>query len=101
MRSVVRAIFFIGYRTGCIASPQLWTKKPRYFQGVVTALVTWCLLFVVVIAYWLVCKRDNAKRDAVSRNSGADEVLQDVVLDRNDAPITDLTDNEDPRFRYS
>lgn len=100
-RSVVNAVFFIGYCAGCIASPQLWTEKPRYFKGVVTALVTWCLLFVVVIVYWLICKRDNAKRDAVNRDSGADETVHDVVLDKNGAPITDLTDKEDPRFRYS
>ena len=70
-------------------------------KGVVTALVTWCLLFVVVVAYWLICKRDNAKRDAVNKDSGADETVHDVVLDKNGAPITDLTDKEDPRFRYS
>jgi hypothetical protein len=100
-RSVVSAIFFIGYCAGCIASPQLWTRKPRYFNGVVTALVTWCTLFVVVVAYWLVCKRDNGRRDAVERGSGDEDGVVDVVLDRNGAPVTDLTDKEDCRFRYS
>lgn len=100
-RSVVSAMFFIGYCAGCIASPQLWTEKPRYFNGVVTALVTWCTLFVVVIAYWLVCKRDNARRDAQGRENGVDEAVQSLVLDKNGAPITDVTDKEDPRFRYS
>ncbi|KAF3046888.1 hypothetical protein E8E12_005546 [Didymella heteroderae] len=100
-RSVVSALFFIGYCAGCIASPQLWTHKPRYFNGVVTALVTWCTLFVVVIAYWLVCKRDNKRRDALDRASGMDEEVHGVVLDKNGAPITDLTDKEDSRFRYS
>ncbi|KAG9204313.1 hypothetical protein G6514_001387 [Epicoccum nigrum] len=100
-RSVVSAIFFIGYCAGCIASPQLWTRKPRYFNGVVTALVTWCTLFVVVVAYWLVCKRDNRRRDAVERGSGDEDVVVGVVLDRNGAPVTDLTDKEDCRFRYS
>ncbi len=98
---MVSAIFFIGYCAGCIASPQLWTEKPTYFNGVVTALVTWCLLFVVVVAYWLVCKRDNAMRDAVSRESGFDEMVHEVVLDKNGAPTTDLTDKGDSRFRYS
>ncbi|KAF9692789.1 hypothetical protein EKO04_008999 [Ascochyta lentis] len=99
-RSVVSAVFFIGYCAGCIASPQLWTEKPRYFKGVVTALVTWCALFAVVVAYWLVCKRDNSRRDAISRETVHETVL-DVVLDKNGAPITDVTDKEDPRFRYS
>ncbi|KAH6625154.1 major facilitator superfamily transporter [Boeremia exigua] len=100
-RAVVSAVFFIGYCAGCIASPQLWTQKPRYFNGVVTALVTWCTLFVVVVAYWLVCKRDNARRDAKEREGGSDEGALDVVLDKNGAPVTDLTDKEDSRFRYS
>jgi prolipoprotein diacylglyceryltransferase len=100
-RSVVSAVFFIGYCAGCIAAPQLWTEKPRYFKGVVTALVTWCMLFVVVIAYWLVCKRDNAKRDYISQENDVHEMEQDVIFDKNGAPVTDLTDKEDPRFRYS
>ncbi|KAF2013939.1 major facilitator superfamily transporter [Aaosphaeria arxii CBS 175.79] len=100
-RSVVSAVFFIGYCAGCIASPQLWTEKPRYFNGVVTALVTWCLLFVVVSAYWFVCKRDNMKRDQAASNGGQSDDLDHVVLDKNGLPITDLTDKEDSNFRYS
>lgn len=101
-RSVVSAVFFIGYCAGCIASPQLWTEKPRYLRGVVTALVTWCMLFVVVITYWLVCKRDNTKRDAAaSSDGGVDETVHDIVLDKNGTPSTDITDKEDPKFRYS
>ncbi|KAH7035851.1 major facilitator superfamily transporter [Microdochium trichocladiopsis] len=109
-RSVVSCMFFIGYCAGCIASPQLWTEKPRYFNGVVTALVTWCLLFVVVIAYRVVCQRDNARRDKAMAERG--ESLDDensrrggsggaVVLDKNGLPKTDLTDKEDVYFRYS
>ncbi|KAF2758091.1 major facilitator superfamily transporter [Pseudovirgaria hyperparasitica] len=100
-RSVVSAVFFIGYCAGCIASPQLWTEKPRYFSGVVTALVTWCLLFVVVTFYWIVCMMDNAKRDR--RNVDVrDHVNEDpTILDENGAPLLDLTDKEDVKFRYS
>lgn len=106
-RSVVSCMFFIGYCAGCIASPQLWTAKPRYFNGVVTAIVTWCLLFVVVIAYRFVCMRDNANRDRITAERG--ETLDgarasgesSVVLDKNGLPKTDLTDKDDLYFRYS
>lgn len=104
-RAIVSAMFFIGYCAGCIASPQLWTERPRYFNGVVTAIVTWCLLFVALSAYWFVCSHDNAARDKhFERDVEADTTMSNmegVVLDKNGAPETDLTDKEDMRFRYS
>ncbi|KAI4603818.1 hypothetical protein KJ359_003638 [Pestalotiopsis sp. 9143b] len=103
-RSVVSAMFFIGYCAGCIGAPQLWTDKPRYFKGVVTGIVTWCLLFVVVAAYRFVCMRDNSARDKRAGGSEAHEgasMHEQVVLDKNGAPRTDLTDKEDAMFRYS
>lgn len=103
-RSVVSAMFFIGYCAGCIGAPQLWTDKPRYFKGVVTGIVTWCLLFVVVAAYRFVCMRDNSARDQRAGGSERQEggsTHEQVVLDKNGAPRTDLTDKEDAMFRYS
>jgi hypothetical protein len=103
-RSVVNAMFFIGYCAGCIGSPQLWTVKPRYFNGVVTGLVTWCLLIVTVVAYRFVCMRDNAARDKMAAEHSGEEAgarQGEVVLDKYGAPQTDLTDKEDSRFRYS
>jgi hypothetical protein len=101
-RSVVSAIFFIGYCAGCIGAPQLWTDKPRYFKGVVTDIVTWCLLFVVVLGYRFVCMADNAARDK-KQQSGDDssDVQGEVLLDEFGAPRTDVTDKEDKHFRYS
>lgn len=103
-RSVINTMFFIGYCAGCIGSPQLWTEKPRYFKGVVTGIVTWCLLFVAVVGYRWVCMRDNAARDqrADETAGGLDaSTPQAEVLDSTGAPRTDLTDKEDVRFRYS
>ena len=102
-RAVVNAMFFIGYCEGCIGSPQLWTDKPRYFNGVVTAILTWCILFVVVIAYRYICRADNAKRDkeASMHQHNAAGQPHEVVLDKFGAPQTDLTDKEDRDFRYS
>ncbi|KAK8074311.1 hypothetical protein PG994_005210 [Apiospora phragmitis] len=101
-RSVVNAMFFIGYCAGCIGAPQLWTEKPRYFNGVVTGIVTWCLLFVVVFCYRLVCVRENAARDrAQEQEVVSEEGLGEATLDEHGAFRTDCTDKEDRKFRYS
>ncbi|KAJ5893638.1 MFS general substrate transporter [Penicillium taxi] len=99
-RATVNTMFFIGYCAGCIGSPQLWTHKPRYTSGVITAIVTWCLLFVAVIIYWVLCDLDNKKRDA-SSPAGIIGVGQEVELDEKGLPITDLTDLQDKSFRYA
>lgn len=102
-RSVVNAMFFIGYCAGCIGAPQLWTNSPRYFSGVVTAIVTWCLLFVTILSYRLVCSRDNARRDEriEQHGSGPSAAGGVQMLDETGAANVDLTDLQDWDFRYS
>jgi hypothetical protein len=99
-RAIVNGMFFIGYCTGCIASPQLWTHRPRYTSGVITSIVTWCLLFCVVILFRFLCVWDNKKRDEQAANSDPMSVEQHVALDENGLPQTDLTDKQDREFRY-
>lgn len=99
-RAVVNTMFFIGYCAGCIGAPQLWTHKPRYTEGVITSIVTWCLLFVAVIIYRLLCVADNKKRDAHA-STGTFDMMEDFDLDENGLPKTDLTDKQDKAFRYS
>lgn len=93
-------MFFIGYCAGCIGSPQLWTQRPRYREGVITSIVTWCLLFVSVIVYRTLCVWDNAKRDS-NPDFGLTDTSQDVELDEHGQPKTDITDKQDRHFRYS
>ncbi|OHF04260.1 major facilitator superfamily transporter [Colletotrichum orchidophilum] len=100
-RAIVNAMFFIGYCAGCIGAPQLWTKKPRYFNGVVTAIVTWCLLFVEIVVYRYLCAKDNSKRDAALSGGQQRQSEDEVVLDAGGAPESDLTDQQDKLFRYS
>lgn len=95
-RAVVNAMFFIGYCTGCIGAPQLWTHKPRYLEGVVTAIVTWCLLAVVVVIWWGICWRENQKRGA----KGFDDGERDAELIREGKDL-DVTEREDRSFRYT
>lgn len=103
-RAIVNAMFFIGYCAGCIGAPQLWTHKPRYFSGVVTGIVTWCLLFVAIVGYRFICGRDNAQREAEKAGGseqGRSSAHGEVLLDETGAPTSDLTDKEDRAFRYS
>ncbi|KAL4809557.1 major facilitator superfamily domain-containing protein [Aspergillus unguis] len=93
-RSVTNAMFFIGYCAGCIASPQLWTHKPRYTEGLITALVTWGLLIAVTVVYSALCVWENAKRDKVV--TGVEEGGE-----RKHENEGDLTDKQDRAFRYS
>ncbi|EGU71853.1 hypothetical protein FOXB_17646, partial [Fusarium oxysporum f. sp. conglutinans Fo5176] len=96
-RALVNCMFFIGYCAGCIGSPQLWTNGPRYREGVITSIVTWCLLFLTMIVYRALCTRDNKKRDLAGESHSTGE----VILDKNGLPKSDLTDKEDREFRYS
>lgn len=99
-RAVVNTMFFIGYCAGCIGSPQLWTKSPRYTEGVITSIVTWCLLFTTVVIYWVLCARDNKIREEQA-NAMGDHYTGDVELDENGLLKDDFTDKQDRKFRYS
>ncbi|XHG08810.1 hypothetical protein AWENTII_011901 [Aspergillus wentii] len=90
-RAMVNTLFFIGYCVGCIASPQLWKSNaaPRYFEGVVTAIVTWCLLVAMMCLYWYLCWFENRKRDRTHHEERDYQVGEDI------------TDIQDPLFRYS
>lgn len=106
-RAIVNAMFFIGYCAGCIASPQLWTNRPKYLEGLITALVTWGLLIFTTVVYRLLCMRDNKGREreatSISGGSGLESagVGHGQELDMNGSPYTDLTDKQDRAFRYS
>ncbi|RAH82420.1 pantothenate transporter [Aspergillus japonicus CBS 114.51] len=92
-RPMVNALFFIGYCTGCIAAPQLWkpSAAPRFFEGVVTAIVTWCLLFVALSLYWYICRSENRKRDQTPI------IFPGITYQAGE----DVTDIQDTQFRYS
>lgn len=92
-RATVNTLYFIGYCVGCIAAPQLWKSNaaPRYFEGVVTAIVTWCLLVAVMGLYWFLCWRENQRRDKGRHLSAGREYRHGE----------DITDIQDPLFRYN
>ncbi|KAE8152993.1 major facilitator superfamily domain-containing protein [Aspergillus avenaceus] len=91
-RAIVNSYYFIGHSAGCIAAPQLWTSHaaPRYFEGVVAAVVSLCLLNVVIGFYWYLCYSENRERDRDALPA-PDEIQGSI----------DITDKQDRLFRYS
>lgn len=92
-RAIVNTFYFIGYCVGCIGGPQLWKSNtaPRFFQGVETAIITWCLLILAVCLYWFLCAFENKRRDKLEA-TGSVRVYEKGQ---------DVTDKEDLLFRYS
>ncbi|PIA99000.1 putative transporter [Cercospora beticola] len=91
-KAFVNAVFFVGYSTGCIAAPHLWTEPPRYRAGVICALVDWGLVYVFIPSYWYLCWRDNRVRNRLQ----CDEAESMRFIEG-----ADVTDKEDKSFRYT
>ncbi len=93
-KSVVGAIFFVLYCVGCISSPQLWQAEdaPRYIKGCITSIVSWGLLIVVLLVFFVSARFSNRKRDR-------------GVYGGSEGPIitadSDLTEKQDRGFRYT
>lgn len=92
-KSIVNTLYFIGYCTGGIAFPQLWssTDAPRYIRGLICSLVAWSLFIVLMFVYWAVAARRNHSRAKLAEES----ILHEYE------PGADVTDFEDKTFRYS
>jgi prolipoprotein diacylglyceryltransferase len=90
-RAMVNTFYFIGYAVGAFAAPQLWKSDtaPRFFEGVVTAIVAWFLLMLVMAIYWWICAAENKRRDALP------------AQEWNESEKRDVTDKDDLTFRYS
>ncbi|OJJ42166.1 hypothetical protein ASPZODRAFT_77557 [Penicilliopsis zonata CBS 506.65] len=63
-KSIVNTLYFIGYCTGGIAFPQLWSSKdaPRYTNGLICSLVAWGLFIVLMLTYWSIASMRNKER---------------------------------------
>ena len=92
-RSIVYTYYFSGYSVGCIAATKFWKAgaAPRFKEGVITAIVTWCLLIIFMGSYWLICRAENHRRElAAGTNHESTEKSRE-----------DMTDKEDLLFRYN
>ncbi|KAF5859144.1 hypothetical protein ETB97_003236 [Aspergillus alliaceus] len=110
-KTTVIAMYHIGYGLGNILSPQLFQPrwKPRYYPTWTIILVVACILPSIIIAYlrWYLSKenkrRDELQHEVLVADTGVvEEVDNDGtkharLVDKNQL---DLTDRENPSFRY-
>lgn len=82
-----------------MVAPQIFqtSDAPRYIKGFIAHLVIYAVYLALVVATRVLLMRKNAlKRRATSAVSGTSE--QDVVS--HELAFQDLTDKENPNFRY-
>ncbi|RDW93729.1 uncharacterized protein DSM5745_01051 [Aspergillus mulundensis] len=82
--------YFILYAAACIAGPQLWTKPPRYTDGVITDIVSLGCAIASFISFGLAAGYENRRRDRLSSVASDDSTAD-----------CDLTDRQDLAFRYT
>jgi MFS transporter, ACS family, allantoate permease len=97
-KSVVSAIFFIGYCIGCICGPQLWQSEdaPRYVKGCITSITSWFLLVASFTFMWFNLQRVNRKRDREAAARGT-LVADNIGVSEN----SDMTEKQDRDFRFT
>lgn len=86
------AIFLIGYCVGNLIGPQTFIDKqaPEYTGAKISIVVNGCVSLVVLILIWYSYWVDNKKRD---NNFDKAENVEHLEF-------ADLTDKENPAFRY-
>ncbi|KAL2148976.1 hypothetical protein VTH82DRAFT_1662 [Thermothelomyces myriococcoides] len=96
-KSVAVALNFIIWSTGNAIGPQVFLDwdKPRYFIAFATHLGCYSLLVIVIISLRFYLKYQNKKRDELAAAGAAEAKDDDLVH-----AFEDLTDKENPNFRY-
>lgn len=99
-RTTVNAMFFISYCVGNIVGPFAFksNEAPTYSSGIIAIMVAYCVEIAVLVLFALYLAIQNkrkATRAAEIESQGVTE--QERAL----AGFKDLTDMENPFFKYS
>ncbi|EAW08934.1 putative MFS transporter [Aspergillus clavatus NRRL 1] len=92
-KTVMAATVFVAYTVGNIIGPQLVKSKtmPQHYPELWTGLIIcYCITIAAAVALYLVLWRENRRREAME----LDESQRDKLA------FNDLTDKENPFFRY-
>ncbi|TPX14705.1 uncharacterized protein E0L32_005100 [Thyridium curvatum] len=92
-KSFMAATIFVAYCVGNIVGPQLiksQTKARHYPELWLGLIICYCITILASIALYFVLRRENAKKEALE----VDEAEKDKLA------FQDLTDKENPYFRY-
>ncbi|EUC37794.1 hypothetical protein COCCADRAFT_84697 [Bipolaris zeicola 26-R-13] len=92
-KSAMAAAIFVAYCVGNIVGPQLIDsrEKPAHYPKLWTGLIIcYCITIAAAVMLYLVLQRENKKRESIP----IDEAERDKLA------FMDLTDKENPYFRY-
>lgn len=92
-KSFTAATIFVAYCVGNIVGPQLIktpTLKRHYPELWLGLIICYCIVVCLAVALYVTLRRENKRRDGL----GLDEVARDRLA------FKDLTDKENPYFRY-
>ncbi|KAK6908635.1 hypothetical protein L486_01712 [Kwoniella mangroviensis CBS 10435] len=100
-KSVASTMSFVGYCVGNIVGSQLYQAKdaPLYRPGLIASAICFGLTFVVIFILRFYYIYVNAKRDRQARESGLTVEEMERLGKINGE--NDLTDIQNPHFRYS
>lgn len=96
-RAVASSILFVGYSVGFIVGPQffLTSEAPRYQTGFKTMMITFAIACLAPLGYYAAVKWANKRRDKRMEYFGVEEGSVE------NEEFMDLTDKQQPRFRFS
>ncbi|KAK0612756.1 Allantoate permease, partial [Lasiodiplodia hormozganensis] len=97
-KGTVTAALFVAYCVGNVVGPQLFFshEAPHYRSGFVAMIVCFAVQAGVLVVYWVVCRRENRKRDLAYGQPDGDAGRESI-----EQGLSDLTDRENPHFRYA
>ena len=99
-RTTVNAVFFISYCAGNIIGPFAFktSEAPVYQSGIIAILVAYCVEIAICIGFAVYLAACNKRKErgliATGKINASDE-------ERSEIAFRDLTDIENPFFRYT
>ena len=94
----VNAVFLVAYGAGNIIGPQTFieSQAPQYVGGQIGMVVSYAVTLVLAIALYISYIMENRKRDRMVRSGEIESANPG-----SNVAFADLTDKENPYFRYS
>lgn len=92
-KSFTAAAIFVAYCVGNIVGPQLIktpTLKRHYPELWLGLIICYCIVICLAVALYITLRRENKRRDGLELDEGTGDRLA----------FKDLTDKENPYFRY-
>ncbi|KZF26202.1 MFS general substrate transporter [Xylona heveae TC161] len=104
-KSFVSGSVAVCYAIGNIIGPQFFraSQKPHYQLGIGAMLCAFCIMAGMGILYWIICVYQNSvKNRAASASAGSSpETQKDDLAHVQETEVQDLTDVQNPTFRYT